>query len=353
MPRHSELRSAAPWIHLFAGLPTGSVAAGLDRIREAFCVRPLAEFVSDPSRRRGEVGVLLPPFVETSQLVEDWQASDFLSFRFGSGVALGKVVTLADTDFLADQLASSDPISAYGWGKTERDGRTVADIVAGGIESATHLVLVGSERSRAHVLPTLRVLNPTAERLAMGASTDAELLDFVTGPLERGEALVVPPWLELLRSDLRVSEIGDCFAYRCARPFDPERFGQWIEDPPEALVRGKGNVWLSNRPTQAFGYSCAGDVHRVFPAGRWWVGYPASHWPSDEAHRRRLLERWHPQFGDRRQELVFQGRGLDAAQVRAELDECLLSEEAALGSIVEESPVVSTPSYAAPTVELH
>lgn len=353
MPRPPEPSAIAPVIHLFAGLPTAGVASAMDRIRRLLDVQTFAAFAERPTADRPESGVLLPPFVETSQLVEDWSATAFLSFRFGAEAALGKIVALIDTDFFADQLASSDPISAYNWGKTERDARTVADIVAGIAESATHLVLAGSERSRDRVLPTLLVLNPRARCLAIDCASDATLRDFVMGRLPCGAAEVVPPWLELLRGDFRVSERGDCFVYRRARPFDPGRFAEWIEDPPAALIRGKGNIWLANRPTQAFGYSCAGEVHRVFPAGRWWAGYPASHWPSDEAHRRRLLERWHPQFGDRRQELAFQGLGFDAAQIRADLDACLLSETSALVSLDDASAMISPPLQSAPSVGLH
>ena len=35
---------------------------------------------------------------------------------------------------------------------------------------------------------------------------------------------------------------------------------------------------------------------------------------------------WHPRFGDRAQQLVFIGQGMDEATMRARLDACLLDE---------------------------
>ncbi|MGH0034488.1 MAG: GTP-binding protein [Myxococcota bacterium] len=139
----------------------------------------------------------------------------------------------------------------------------------------------------------------------------------------------MPPWLKVLQGELDPSPGSGLLVYRRPRPFDPNRLRAWLANPPGELVRGKGHVWLAGEPDQSFGYSCAGSVHRLFPAGRWWASYAAGTWPSCTAQRRRLLERWHPRFGDRRQDLVFVGVDLDLDPDRlcAGLDACLLAEE--------------------------
>ena len=324
-------------VHLLAGLPTEGVARAFDRVREVLSVRSFQEFVSSPLGEWSGTGVLLPPYLESSQLVEDWEAGGYLATRFGDGVHIGSVVAVVDCERLAEQLRCADPISAYGWGKSAYDSRTVADIVVGQVESATHLLGVGDLISWKAIGDILTVLNPRAARLSLDSVSDDRLLAQISTPREGGgdrpsavSARIVPPWLALLQSDVESTDPSEGFRYRRARPFDPERFGEWLSDPPTSLVRGKGNVWLANRWHESFGYSCAGSVHRVFPAGRWWADYGGATWPTCDTARRRLLACWHPRFGDRRQDVVFTGVDLDIEEICSQLDSCLLCEAEAL-----------------------
>jgi len=343
-------------VHLLAGLPTEAVRSTFEWVREVMPVFPLdalaAVVVGDATR----IGVLLPPFVEPSLVVESWVECDFLPYRFGRPAHVAGVSTFVDVDHVVDHLASAAPLSRHGWGRSAFDRRTVADIVAEQIESATHLVLVGSAPLADSLARCLTVLNPGASRLPF---RDGSLLD-LTGlaaalgaddPDSRGRGgeptqglcqdhsesdappaarsvPVVPPWLPVLQGEGDPAPTSGLFVYRRARPFDPTRLGNWLADPPRDLVRGKGHIWLAGEPDQSFGYSCAGSVHRLFPAGRWWASSTEGAWPSCSAARLRLLERWHPRFGDRRQELVFAGVDLDPDRLCAGLDACLLAEEA-------------------------
>lgn len=331
-------RNPSATVHLLSGLPTENVERGFERLGHTLPIRAFAAFVRMSALEGGEMGVLLPPGIETSEVVEDWEACDYLASRFGRDAALGRVVTVVDADRFLDQLDCRSPISAHGWGRSARDARSVADIVVGQVEFATHLLAVGGSTARDAIAPLLQALNPSAVRRSLDGRSDAELLDFLpsdpSGAAENeGASLgsrIVPPWLELLSSDGARPDGAGRLSYRRSRPFAPERFGEWIARPPRELVRGKGRVWLGNDSDQCFGYSCAGSVHRVFPVGRWWASSPGIPWPKCETARRRLLERWHPQFGDRRQEIAFVGVAADRDRIFAELDRCLLSEEEAL-----------------------
>ena len=63
--------------------------------------------------------------------------------------------------------------------------------------------------------------------------------------------------------------------------------------------------------------------------GFWWTAVPKARWPQSEEWRQMLKRHWHPVYGDRRQELVFIGTGMDEAAMRAALDGCLLGRASA------------------------
>lgn len=309
-------------VHVLAGLPTEAVRSGFERAGERSVVVPLGALTGDVVGEETRIGVLLPPFIEPSFLVESWDECDFLPYRLGRPAHIAGVWTFVDLDRVADQLASAAPLSLHGWGRSDLDTRTVADIVVGQIESATHLVLVGEARVSDSIGRCLAVLNPGATQIPLRKGSRLDLDAPATRP-----ARVVPPWLETLHGECDPAPESSLLAYRRARPFDAGRFADWLANPPPGLVRGKGQVWLASEPDRSFGYSCAGSVHRLFPVGRWWASLGESAWPDCDFQRRRLLARWHPRFGDRRQELVFSGVDLDRDRVCASLDVCLLPED--------------------------
>ncbi|MDJ0868628.1 MAG: GTP-binding protein [Myxococcota bacterium] len=318
---------------------------GFERAGEVMPVVPLDALVDAVVGNETRIGVLLPPFVEPSFLVESWEACNFLPQRFGCPAHIASVSTFVDADCAVDHLASATPLSRHGWGRSDRDRRTVADVLCEQIESATHLALVGPTSPSGRLARLLTVLNPGASPIPLRSGSGRD--DFRVDAAAARSVPVVPPWLAALQGECDPAPRSDLFVYRRARPFDPGRFGDWLANPPRDLVRGKGHVWLASDPDQIFGYSCAGSVHRLFPAGRWWASRAHGAWPSCTSQRRRLLERWHPHFGDRRQELVFAGVDLDPDRLCAGLDACLLPEEtiddALHASRAEGSGVPSTP----------
>lgn len=64
----------------------------------------------------------------------------------------------------------------------------------------------------------------------------------------------------------------------------------------------------------------------LLPAGGpWFCVQPLDTWPEGEDERSAILADFSPSVGDRRQELVFIGVGLKEQQLRAALDECLVT----------------------------
>lgn len=61
--------------------------------------------------------------------------------------------------------------------------------------------------------------------------------------------------------------------------------------------------------------------------GDWWAAVTDDEWPSDPSQRAMILSDFKLPYGDRRQELVFIGIGMDQSAIEAALDKCLLTEQ--------------------------
>ncbi|MBX9816203.1 MAG: GTP-binding protein [Sphingomonas sp.] len=72
----------------------------------------------------------------------------------------------------------------------------------------------------------------------------------------------------------------------------------------------------------------AGHQITVSRLRRWWAAVPKYRWPDDGSFEQFVLKHWDPVWGDRRQELVFFGIGMDEAAIRRALDACLVEAEA-------------------------
>ncbi|MFB6130038.1 MAG: GTP-binding protein [Salinigranum sp.] len=115
------------------------------------------------------------------------------------------------------------------------------------------------------------------------------------------------------------------FVYRRRRPFHPGRIADLLSNLPEAVVRSKGTCWIAGRDDLVVTYEQAGPSARTTITGRWIAGLPEF---EQDAYRRNHPEmKWDDEWGDRRNELVFIGRGMDEAALRAALDDCLLTDE--------------------------
>ena len=78
-------------------------------------------------------------------------------------------------------------------------------------------------------------------------------------------------------------------------------------------------------------FSLAGALSSVKPLGTWWAAVPEERWPQHESARAYLREHWEEPWGDRRQEIVFIGAGIDWPTLKARLDNCLVPAVAATG----------------------
>ncbi|SEN85949.1 GTPase, G3E family [Paracoccus alcaliphilus] len=117
------------------------------------------------------------------------------------------------------------------------------------------------------------------------------------------------------------------FVYRARRPFEPRKIHDLLGDTLPGVIRAKGHFWIATRPDWVAEFSLAGALASVRPLGRWWASIPQDHWPRHDGARAFLDRNWAEPWGDRRQELVFIGSGMDEDTLRARLDACLILDE--------------------------
>ncbi len=114
------------------------------------------------------------------------------------------------------------------------------------------------------------------------------------------------------------------FVFEARRAFASEKFFAWLDgELPEGLLRAKGFFWLEDRPADIGFLSVAGGRARREFVGTWVAALRESGVITDVEISASARAKWSEPYGDRRQELVFIGTGLDAEKLRITLEACL------------------------------
>lgn len=278
--------------------------------------------------------------IESTGISEPLPVAETFTFADDEGQSLSEIarldtmVTVVDGfNFLRD-YESNTLLQERGESLGELDERTVVDLLIEQIEFCDVLVLnktdliTRAQQEKLHAI--LRSLNPRAkiEYSTFGQIDLNKVLN--TGLFDFDQASQAPGWLKELRGEHvpETDEYGiSSFVYRARRPFHPQRFATVIDSDLKGIVRSKGFFWLATRPTFAGSWSQAGGVSRQGKAGSWWASVPKDRWPQDEETLAFILDYWIDGIGDARQELVFIGIEMNEAELRQQLDACLLTDE--------------------------
>lgn len=288
--------------------------------------------------REGRFDYLL---IESTGISEPMPVAETFTFRDEQGDSLADLarldtmVTVVDgVNFLRD-FHEAENLASRGETLGDDDQRSITDLLIEQVEFADVILIskvdLISSTEREELTAILGRLNTHAEILpmSMGSMSLAKILDTRRFDFER--AAEAPGWLKEMRGEHapETEEYGIAStAYLARRPFHPQRFHDFLnrEWSNGRLLRSKGYFWLASRPQEAGSWSQAGGLMRYDYAGRWWRFTPEAQWPEDDESRTTIRSKWHEECGDCRQELVFIGQHIDFDQLRAELDDCLLSD---------------------------
>jgi G3E family GTPase len=287
----------------------------------------------DPLRIRAQISAIAEKALVDHLIIEcDSQthpiafASLFLpdgsaGHRFSEMARLSSVVLAIDSETLLGSIVDGN----------QAPGVASPCILADQIECADVILLNGEPAEHTFMLAraVVSALNPSGRVIPKSReATTLELFD-AERSFDFEAAFAGAGWRKLMERepDARPSDDGvTMFAYRARQPFHPEKFWNLIQTPFPGVFRAKGFFWLATRMSLVGGLNIAGSECHYSPAGQWW----AAHDPDDDSGPAEIPERlkkeWVEPFGDRRQAIAFMGIDLNAPELTARLDACLLSE---------------------------
>ncbi len=296
----------------------------------------LLEEVADLARD-GRFDYLL---IESTGISEPAPVADTFTFALGDGTPLAEIaqldtmVTVVDAANFLEDLRVGKDLQSIDQAATEDDPRTVADLLTEQVEFANVILLnktdLVDEDTLAKIEGFIDQLNPHALKLhaSFGRIEPSRIMG--TGRFDFEIAKQSKGWQLTLRGDgaSEVEEYGvNSFVYRARRPFHPQRFFDRLNQDWNGVLRSKGFFWLASRLEKIGLWSQAGRVARLDFAGFWWAAVPREHWPESDTFQAEIEQKWHPEVGDCRQELVFIGIGMDEIAIYDSLQECLLTDD--------------------------
>jgi G3E family GTPase len=319
--------------------------AGLSRTEETLvemsngciCCTLREDLLKEVSRlaKEGRFDYLL---IESTGISEPLPVAATFDFRDESGFSLGDLaqidtmVTVVDAANLLKDYSSSDFLADRGESLGPDDQRPLVQLLVDQIEFADVIVLNKVSELAPHDLTIARKLvhslNPDA-RIVEADFANVALGEVLgTGRFDFAKAEEHPQWAKELYGYAshapESEEYGiESFVYRSRQPFHPERFHTFLNSAWPNVVRAKGFFWIATRPDWMGEVSHAGALVRHQRMGRWWASVPDERWPDSQDFTDYLERIWDPKSGDRRQEIVFIGIGMDAEAITAQLDACL------------------------------
>lgn len=284
--------------------------------------------------------------IESTGISEPLPVAATFDFRDEYGDSLSDVarldtmVTVVDAVNLLHDFSSHDFLQDRGETMGEEDDRTLVHLLTDQIEFADVVILnkiadAGSDKVDA-ARKIIRSLNADAEIIETNQSAVAAEKILDTGLFDFEQAHEHPMWAKELYGFVdhvpETEEYGVAsYVYRARLPFVPERILEVLNGELPGVIRAKGHFWISTRPDWVAEFSLAGALSSVRPLGTWWASVPEERRPTHDSARDYMQAHWQEPWGDRRQEIVFIGAGIDWAALKARLDACLVPAVAAAG----------------------
>ncbi|MEL6978156.1 MAG: GTP-binding protein [Pseudomonadota bacterium] len=282
--------------------------------------------------------------IESTGISEPLPVAATFEFRDEEGESLADVarldtmVTVVDAVNLLRDFSSHDFLRDRGETLGEEDERTLVHLLTDQIEFADVVILnkvADAEPAQVDAArKIIRSLNADAKIIETNHSDAPADAILSTGLFDFEKAHEHPMWAKELYGFAdhtpETEEYGvTSYVYRAERPFAPEKIRDLLNSPMPGVIRAKGHFWIATRPEWVAEFSLAGALSSVAPLGTWWAAVPKERWPEHESARAYIERHWSEPWGDRRQELVFIGAGIDWPELEGRLDAALVPADQA------------------------
>jgi len=282
--------------------------------------------------------------IESTGISEPLPVAATFDFRDADGESLSDVarldtmVTVVDAVNLLRDYSSHDFLHDRGETLGEEDERTLVHLLTDQIEFADVIVLNKVDDAEPHQVDAarkiIRSLNADARIIETSFSDVPADTILDTGLFDFKKAHEHPMWAkELYGFADHVPETEEygvaSYVYRARRPFNPQAIYDVLNNDMPGVIRAKGHFWIATRPDIVAEFSLAGALSSVTPLGIWWASVPKDKWPDQETARAYMKSHWQEPWGDRRQEIVFIGSGIDWTWLKARLDAALCPDDVA------------------------
>jgi len=276
--------------------------------------------------------------IESTGIGEPMPVAATFSFRDESGFSLEDVaqldtmVTVVDALNFLREYGSTEDLRSRGIALGPDDERTIVNLLVDQVEFANVLVVsksdLVSKGDLERLVGILHHLNPEARivKAAHGRVALCDVLD--TKRFDHAKASSYAGWAKELAGihTPETEEYGiSSFVYRARRPFHPQRLHDFLASEWVGVMRSKGFLWLATRMLEVITWSQAGPACHTSKAGFWWAAVPEAAWPTAPEAIAEILKSFHEPYGDRRQEIVLIGIGMDKKALRAGFDHALLT----------------------------
>jgi len=273
------------------------------------------------------------PVAQTFSFVSEDGEIDLSKFSY-----IDTMVTVVDCFNFFNDFGTNELLVDRNLTDMEGDYRTIVNLLTDQIEFANVIVLNKTDLVGAETLGLLKAsiqkLNPGARIITSDFSKvdpkeilNTKLFDFEEAQSSAG-------WQRELEGGTHTPETEEygisSFVFRNQKPFHPERFWKYLnEGYPSGIIRAKGLFWIASRPDDAINFSQAGGSSRLEKAGVWWASMPFKErikYQSFLENKAYIESKWHKQWGDRMNEIVFIGQDIDKEKMIADLEKCLVQD---------------------------